>query len=119
MRYSTKATVIMALGLALSACGEQIKRTASFIPTPPERLVCERTGTRPTIPPEYAIDWTKVSTVAQAKAEHLKYVAVIRTREGIVAGYVLKLEGVNFVCFNNAQWRREYEADLAKTHPPQ
>jgi hypothetical protein len=25
----------------------------------------------------------------------------------------LKLEGVNFVCWNNMEWRRQYEAGLA------
>jgi len=104
--------------LAISACGGE-KRTAEFIPTPPERLICDRLGTRPTIPPEYQIDWSHVTTVQQAHSEFDKYVATIRTREGVVAGYVLKLEGVNFACFNNMQWRREFEADLAKTHPPQ
>jgi hypothetical protein len=110
MRYS-----VISLALALCACGET-KRVAEFIPTPPERLVCQQTGTRPAIPPEYTIDWTKVSTVAQAHAEHDKYVAVIRSREGVVAGYVLDIEGKLFTCFNNAQWRRDFEADLAKTH---
>lgn len=104
--------------VVLSACGET-KRSVSFIPTPPERLVCEQAGTRPTLPPQYVIDWAKVSTAAQAKAEHQKYVAATLSREGVVAGYILKLEGVNFVCFNNALWRKEFEADLAKKHPPQ
>lgn len=103
--------------LALTACGET-KRVAEFIPTPPERLVCEQAGTRPTIPPETVIDWTHVTTVAQAKIKHEGYVKSVRTREGVVAGYILKLEGIAFVCFNNMQFRREFEADLAKTHPP-
>lgn len=117
MKRSATALALSTLFLAVSACGET-KRSVEFIPTPPERLVCEKVGTRPTIPPEYVIDWTKVTTVAQAKAEHLKYVAVIRTREGIVAGYVLKIEGVNFACWNNVQWRRDFEKELAKTHQP-
>lgn len=110
MRYS-----VISLALALCACADT-KRVAEFIPTPPERLVCQQSGTRPTIPAEYAIDWAKVSTVAQAHAEHDKYVAVIRNREGVVAGYVLDIEGKLFTCFNNAQWRRDFEADLAKSH---
>lgn len=119
MRCSTRLALPMALGLVLSACGEQVKRTASFIPTPPERLVCERTGTRPALPPETVIDWAHVTTVAQAKIEHDGFVRSVRTREGIVAGYILKIEGIAFTCFNNAQWRREFEADLAASHPPQ
>jgi len=118
MRLSATALALSTLCLAISACGEQ-KYTAEFIPTPAERLVCERTGTRPTIPAEYVIDWTKVTTVAQAHSEFDKYVAVIRNREGVVAAYVLKIEGANFLCWNNVQWRREFEADLAKSHPPQ
>lgn len=102
-----------------SACGETVKRTASFIPTPPERLVCEQTGTRPALPPEFVIDWAHVTTVAQAKIEHEGYVRSVRNREGVVVAYVLKIEGALFRCANNAQWRREFEADLAKTHPPQ
>jgi hypothetical protein len=117
MKLSVMALALSTLCLATSAC-ETTKRTADFLPTPANRLVCDRTGTRPTIPAEYSIDWAHVATVAQAKAEHMKYVASIRTREGIIAAYVLKIEGVNFVCFNNMQWRRDFEADLAKTHPP-
>ena len=109
MRYSV--TSLTALSLALSACGGT-KRVAEHLPTPPERLVCERAGTRPSLPPEHAIDWGNVRTVTQAKAEHEKFVAVLRTREGLVAGYVLKLEGALFQCFTNMQWRRDYEAGL-------
>lgn len=110
-----RAAIILAF--ALTACGAT-KRVAEFIPTPPERLVCEQAGTRPTIPAEYVIDWTKVTTVPQAHAEFDKYVAVIRNRESVVAAYILKIEGVNFTCWNNVQWRREFEADLAKKHAP-
>lgn len=119
MKRSARAAVLLTCSLVLTAASCGTKRTVDFLPTPPERLVCEKVGARPTIPAEYAIDWTKVSTVAQARSEFDKYVAVIRNREGVVAAYILKLEGVNFVCWNNAQWRREYEADLAKTHPAQ
>lgn len=113
------ATVLALSTLFLTSACETTKRTASFIPTPPERLICERTGTRPTIPTEYVIDWTKVSTVAAAKVEVGKLITQQHEREKVVAGYVLKVEGQNFICWNNAQWRREFEADLAKSHPPQ
>lgn len=111
MKLSATAVALSTLCLAASGCGDT-KRIAEQLPTPAERLVCERVGTRPTIPPEYAIDWSKVKTVEAAKVEHDKYVSVIRTREGIVAGYVLKLEGANFVCWNNMEWRRQYEAGI-------
>ena len=95
----------------LAACGEP-KRIVESIPTPPERLICENAGTRPSIPPEHRIDWTKVRTVAEARAEHDKFVAVLRTREGLIAGYILETEGKLFVCASNAQWRRDFEKGL-------
>lgn len=102
-----------ALLVSLAACGEP-KRVVESLPTPPERLICEPAGTRPAVPAEYVIDWTKIRTVAQAKSEHEKFVATLRTREGIVAGYIVKIEGKLFTCWTNAQWRRDYEAGLAK-----
>jgi hypothetical protein len=97
----------------LTSCGEP-KRVAVALPTPPERLVCEAAGARPSIPAEHIIDWNRVVSVAQAKSEHERYVATIRTREGVVAAYILSIEGKLFVCSNNAQWRRDYEAGLPR-----
>lgn len=114
MPYSAikRVTALIGLSLVISACGDT-KRVVEAIPTPPERLICEQAGTRPAVPPEHAIDWGQVRTVDAAKVEHEKFVSVLRTREGLVAGYVLKLEGVNFTCWNNMEWRRQYEAGLA------
>lgn len=112
MQRNVKALALSTLCLVASGC--ETKRTVEHLPTPASRLICERTGTRPTIPPEHQIDWSKVLTVPAARIEHDKYVATVRTREGIVAGYVLKLEGVNFVCWNNMEWRREYEKGLSR-----
>lgn len=95
----------------LGACREPVV-IAKPLPTPVERLVCERTGTRPVIPSEPQIDWSQITSVEAARRAHLDFVAVVRTREGIVAGYVLRAEGVNFVCWNNMEWRRQYEAGL-------
>lgn len=114
MKPTGTALALSTLCLAVSACGEP-KRIAVALPTPPVRLVCGQAGTRPAVPPEYAIDWAHVLTVPQAKLEHEKFVGVLRTREGIVAGYILKLEGVNFTCWNNVEWRRQYEAGLSGT----
>lgn len=100
------------LCLAVSACGDT-KRVAEFIPTPPQRLICEPAGTRPAVVPEHRIDWASVRTVEQARLEHEQFVKVLRTRESAVAGYVLDIEGKLFNCWNNMKWRREYEADLA------
>lgn len=114
MRLNGTALALSTLCLATSAC--HTVRTADFLATPADRLICDAAGARPKIPAEYVIDWAKVATVDQARAEHQKYVASVRTREGVVAAYVLSIEGKLFVCSNNAQWRRDYEAELAKTH---
>jgi hypothetical protein len=99
--------------LATSACGPT--HIAEALPLPPERLVCEdKPAQRPTVPPEYVIDWSAVTTVAQAHAEHDKYVATVRTREGVVAGYVLLIEGRLFTCFDNVTWLRDSVGGLPK-----
>lgn len=92
--------------IGLAAC--EPKRIVTNLAPPDERLQCESAGARPTIPPEYAIDWPKVTTVPQARAEHDAYVRSIRTREGVIAGYIVQIEGKLFVCANNAAWLREF-----------
>lgn len=99
------------LATALSAC--HTIRSVQALPTPPDKLVCEAAGARPIIPPEYVIDWAKVTTVAQARTEHEKYVAAIRTREGVIAAYIMAIEGKLFLCSSNMEWRRDYEKALA------
>lgn len=96
--------------LAVTACGEN--RVAVAIKPNASRLVCVPAGARPTIPPEYVIDWSKVETLPAARAEHEKYVATIRTREKVIAGYIVQIEGQLFACSNNMQWLRDYYAKL-------
>lgn len=78
----------------------------------PARLICEPVPNRPAIPAEYRIDWNRVTTVPQAKAEHEAYVRSVRAREGVVVAHIVTLEGKLFVCSNNAQWWRDYWAGL-------
>lgn len=96
--------------IALSAC--EPKRIVTALPIPPERMDCQPAGTRPSIPPEYVIVWENVRSVLDAKAEHDKYVGSVRTREGIVAGYVLDLEGKLFLCGNDAAWLRDWQKGI-------
>lgn len=98
--------------LVLTTGCADTKRSVTALPTPPERLVCDAAGARPTIPPEYVIDWTKVQTLAQARSEHEKFVAVIRSREGVIVGYLVQVEARLFTCSNNMQWRRDFEAGV-------
>lgn len=100
----------------ITGCGP--KRVAEAIKPPPERLLCQAAGDRPAVPAEYVIDWSKVSSVAQARDEHLRFVASVRSREGVVAGYVLRIEGQLFACSNNAEWLRTFFAALPDAEQP-
>jgi hypothetical protein len=97
--------------LALTACGEK-QRVVTALKPPAERLQCIAAGERPSIPAEHAIDWSKVRTVEQAKAEHLKYVGSIRSREGVIVGYIVRIEGQLFTCADNAAWLRDFFAGV-------
>jgi len=75
----------------------------------PDRLICmSAPDARPERGEAYTIDWSKVETVAQAKIQHGLYVERERLRNGVVAAYVLEIEGRLFTCSNNAQWWRDY-----------
>lgn len=87
-------------------------KVVQHLPTPPERLICEPAGERPSVAPEHVIDWTRVVTVEQAQAEHAQYVASIRSREGVITGYIMRLEGKLFTCHTNMEWRRAFEKAL-------
>jgi hypothetical protein len=113
MNYRSLQVAIGAL--ALTAC--HTAHVADFIATPADRLVCEAAGPRPKIPAEYQIDWTKIATVDQAKSEVVALITRQHERESVVAGYVLQTEGKLETCFLNMNWRRQYEAELAKSHP--
>jgi hypothetical protein len=113
MRQSKMAAHLLMCcsALALSSCGEP-KRVVTALQPPPERLQCAPAGVRPTIPAERRIDWSRVSTVAQAKIEHEAYVKSVRNREGVIAGYIVQIEGQLFACSNNAAWLRQWYAAL-------
>lgn len=96
---------------ALTA-GSCEKRAVQSLPIPPERMDCAKLSKRPTITPEYQIDWQSVTSVAQARSEHERFVAVIRTREQAVAGYILEVEGELFACSNDAAWLRDWQSRL-------
>lgn len=110
-RLPTVLALLTFCSLAAS-CGEPDK-VVEHLPTPPERLICELAGERPAVPREHEIDWTGVGTVAEAFAEHSKFVASVRSREGVVAGYIMRLEGKLFTCYTNMEWRRTFERDLS------
>ena len=110
----SKTAAVLWMSFSAASCSTTQRVVEPLRPdvSNPERFVCEPAGTRPTIPPEYAIDWAHVTTVPQARAEHDAYVRSIRTREGVVAGYIVSLEGKHFVCVNNLTWQREFYGGL-------
>lgn len=113
MKRLRMAAVLLTFCSAASACQtpEVIAKALRPDRTNPERFICEPAGTRPQIPAEYQVN-RSVTTVPQAFAEHDAYVRSIRTREGIVAGYIIQLEGRHFVCFNNMTWQRDFYTRL-------
>ena len=114
MQLSRKVLILLTpCSLLVSSCGEP-KRIVTHMPIPAERIDCVPHGPRPALPPEHRIDWAKLKTVAQAKAEHEQYVASVRQRNEIVAHYIVDVEGLQFACANDAQWLRDREAELAK-----
>jgi len=99
--------------LAFSGC--ETIRTAEALDVPPERTDCiELLGVdaRPTIPPEYFIDWTRVQTVDQARAEHEAFVTRVRERERLVAMYVIRLADRGFACADDARGDSEFMSRL-------
>lgn len=120
MQRPLRATILStccSLVLGLSAC-----QTPAVVPLNvkaqyPERFVCERvdpTKDRPTLPPTYQIDWSRVQTVEDAHREHDSYVASIVDRNRVVSGYIVRLEGVDFTCWNNMKWQNDYYDALPK-----
>lgn len=114
----------MLCSLLTTACGKEPEKIAVGITPPAERLICEAAGDRPAIPAEYAIDWAKVevpgnsrATLANARAEVTRLIASFRSREGIVIGYLLRIEGKLFVCSTNAAWLRDFFAGVPGVVP--
>src|SRR3546814_1209952 len=98
MRQRLKVPALLMCCLALSAASCE-KRVATAIPIPPERIDCAVLGgdeARPKIPAEYVIDWSRVTSVPQARTEHDAFVTRLRQRETPVTLYIVRLEGQLF-----------------------
>lgn len=114
MQRRLKVAALLTCCLVLSAASCE-KRVATAIPIPPERIDCAVLGgeeARPKIPAEYVIDWTRVTSVPQARVEHDAYVTRLRARETPVALYIVRLEGQLFACADDAAWVRDYQSRL-------
>lgn len=113
MKHWQRAALPLMCFSALTA-GSCEKRVVTSIPIPPERMDCAKVSKRPKLPPELTIDWTQISSVLAAQEAHKAYVARIRTREGIVTGYILEVEGELFACSNDAAWLRDWQKGLTQ-----
>lgn len=115
MMQSRKAQALWTLSSALLISACEPEHIVKALPIPPDRIDCQAaTGKRPQLPPEYRVDWSKISTVGQAKTEFDNFTMVLRGREKTVSTYVLDIEGQLFQCASDAQWIREYLAPLTK-----
>lgn len=110
LRLLTAPALLTLCSLLVSGCGPTV--ALAPVKPPADRMDCVDVTGRPSLPPEYVIDWTKVTSVPQARAEHEAFVRVIRTREGIVAGHLVDIEGKLFACSTDAAWLRDFYAEL-------
>lgn len=102
------ATALLIAGMT-TACSNPPVRIAK---PPAEKLTCNALTQRPKIPAEYQIDWSKVTTVEQARGEHDVFVRTLRSREGLIAGYVVAIGDDWFSCWSDVQWHADYNGAL-------
>lgn len=100
--------------LALAACGERL--VYNPLPIPPERLDCRAIDRedRPALPDEHRIEWSQVETLQQAYDEHQKFVKSVRAREGIIALYIVEIEGELWACASDDLWLTEWQAGASE-----
>jgi hypothetical protein len=110
MKPLLQAGALLTLCSLLGAC--ETTRIAVPVEIPEDRVDCRAAGDRPAIPPEHVIDWSRVTTVPQARAEHDAYVRSVRTREGVTVGWIVQIEGQLWACSNDDQWLREFYGRL-------
>ena len=108
MKRKLMVPVLLMCCSALAASCTTTERIARPIIPDADRMDCEVIAERPTIPPEYVIDWTQVTSVEMAQTEHDAFVSRLREREGPTAGYIVALEGELFACADDAAFLRGF-----------
>jgi hypothetical protein len=96
--------------LCLTSCATT--RVAAPVKPPADRMDCAQASSRPALPDEHTIDWSSVTTVHEARRQHEAFVRSVRTREGVVAGYIVNVEGQLFMCSVDAEWLRQFYEPL-------
>ena len=118
MRRSMRVAILSASCFLAASCVRTIKiEPENLLETHPDWFACDRMSgdNRPDLPAPYVIDWSSVlvpgdaeMTLERAKAEQEAFAARVYDRNGVVAGYILNLEGANFTCWNSLQTQRDY-----------
>lgn len=95
------AVALLVFG-GLTGCKDRVVvKPLNVAATYPDKFECEKgvEGGRPALPPE-------------ATDSFESYKESVRTRELLVAGYILALETVNFKCWDNMQWQKDFYSKL-------
>lgn len=95
----------------LTGCKDRVViKPLNVAATYPDKFECEKgvEGGRPALPPELAVP----DSLANYKEWHKEFLERVRARELVVANYVLALEAVNFKCWDNMQWQKDYYSKL-------
>lgn len=121
MKQSLRIVALL-MFCSLAACGNE-RPEIHFKPIaiPAERMDCAVLIKRPPVGEEYKIDWASVEAapdkdfaIRLAKLEVQKLRYSLHQRDGVVANYILNIEGILFGCSNDAEWLREYSAKSAE-----
>lgn len=121
MKQSLRAVALL-MFCSLAACKDE-RPEIHFKPLaiPEERMDCATLIKRPPMPKEYEIDWATVLAapdkdfavkLAKLEVQKMKYSQY--DRDGVVANYILNVEGILFQCSNDAEWLREYSKKSAE-----
>lgn len=121
MKQSLRAVALL-MFCSLAACKDE-RPEIHFKPItiPAERMDCATLIKRPPVPKEYEIDWATIEKAPDkdyatrlAKLELQKFKYSLLQRDGIVANYIVNIEGILMECSNDAEWLREYSAKTAE-----
>lgn len=128
-RLRTAAALLMfSLGCATSACGPEPEIRTASLQVPGDRLDCQAfgTSTRPMLPAQHVVDFAELAKSVRAAPTMDAAVKVlvdeidgrllksVRTREGVIVGYVIEVEGETWHCASDAQWIIDWQAGTAR-----
>lgn len=113
MKHTGTIAALLTSCFLLSSCG--VDKSIQPVPIPEDKMVCEALGLndRPKIPRWEELDWTKITTLDEARERHEVFVATVLKRESIISGYITRVEGRTFLCSTNMGWIRRTRRAIA------